>query len=301
MDVNFKRITILLTVIFASIAVALVVFLIKISDSRNVTLPNEELYKNYDKELENYYYIVEDYYSISNGGYMDNREVACILLNDEREKWRFIPLTDKFLKRYANKKAINDNRVIKFSFVDGIDEIMLALDDEDDRKKVSDYARRLKCEKEDGIYAVFYELKLDKYKRIDDIKIIKEIKLYDNKTGYTDEYYVKFNKENFMYLFYRILFPEYIKENDQTPDILDRHNVALSKNFLNKYGYDKDVIENDADVPLSSFTLEDGDFEKRKFTCICGYYAKNLWKQYTVYFDLTNTGQLKDIRGEAAQ
>lgn len=253
------------------------------------TLSKTEMYQNYDANSNEYYHEVQDNYIADELVYGDNREIACILLNDERERWDYLPLTKSFLEKYKNRKVIEDENIIEYSYNDAGDEMMMGLDS-------SDSGRRLRCKKKDGIYASLFELKLDKFKRIEDIMIVKDIVLFDS-NGYSDDYYIKFNEDNYMVLFRRILFPSFIRENEplEGNSVMDRSNIALSNKFLKKYGYDKDVIENDEGVPLSSFELKDGNFEKGYFTCICGYHAKNLWKKYTINFVLSESGKLDDI------
>lgn len=288
---NVKKIVITLLVSICLI-ICILYYVLKIKT--NIQIGEEikgelkrEDYFDENGEYHHYYEVssyTEDY------GYGDNREIVCMLLNDERDKWKFLPLSDNFIKKYSNRKILDDNSIIEFSSSDGYNKYMYSLELEKDDEF---YTRRVLCKKTDGIYVYVFNLDLDKkQKNIEDIHILDIIKMYDNDTGYTEDYYIKFNAENFILLFTSIMFPNIKSEGNYN---IDRHNVALTKKFLDKYGYDKDIIENTTGVPLTRFTISDEDFENRKFMCSCLYNAQNLWIKYEVKFSLTDDGQLENI------
>lgn len=239
-------------------------------------LTKEELYQDYDENSEEYYYTVYGNYNADYETYEDNRAIACILFNDEREKWKFIPLTEEFLKKYKNRKVLEDDNIISISYNDAVDKMFLGLDDKDN-------GRRIRCEKTSGIYAWLYELDLDDYNRINDIKVIKEIKVFDYLTGYTKDYYIKFNEENYKYLFEYILFPSYTKIIEwPTSEVIDRHSVALTRNFINKYGYDEDIIKYDTPLTLNSIIIDEknSSFNDR----IILFYINLKYENRTIYY-----------------
>ena len=75
------------------------------------TLSKTEMYQNYDANSNEYYHEVQDNYIADELVYGDNREIACILLNDERERWDYLPLTKSFLEKYKNRKVIEDENI----------------------------------------------------------------------------------------------------------------------------------------------------------------------------------------------
>lgn len=284
---NLKKIIVIVGIIFISI-IAIFIMFVKSSNQKNNIKPltKEELYQDYDEKLQESYFEVEDYYIKDAQQYGDNRAIACILFNDERDKWKFIPLSDDFLKKYKNRKVLEDNNIKRISYNDAIDEMFSGLDDKD-------YGRRIKCEKTDGIYALLYELDLDNYNRINDIKVLKEIKLFDYLTGYTKDYYIKFNEENYWYLFEYILFPSYTKTIVwPTVEEIDRHNVALTQNFINKYGYDEDIIKYDTPLTLNSIIINEkkSSFNDRiiSFDINLKYENRSIYYKYKFILDKDN-------------
>ena len=256
------------------------------SNNNTLQIKEERKKEDYYDEDGTFHHIYE-YIPTINGGYGDNREIACILLNDQRDKWGNIPLTDNFLKKYRDKRILNDDNIINFSWRDGYHDLFSSFQFSGGDK---DTNRRIICDKTDGKYSYVYNIEVDSKQWINDITIVEVTKLYDNTTGYTKDYYIKFNRENYIMIFQSIMFPT-LKKNGN----INRHNVALTQNFLDKYGYDKDIIENTTGVPLTRFTISDGDFDKRTFICSCLYSAQNLWKTYEVKFSLTEDGKLETI------
>lgn len=291
---NFiKKIIVIFGIMLVVVVTIFIMFVKKNDQTTDIELPQkEEMYQDYDENLQESYFAVEDNYIVDAEKYGDNRAIACILFNDEREKWRFIPLTDNFLKKYEDRKVLEDGGYIKMSYNDAIDELFSSLDEKD-------YGRRIKCEKTDGVYALLYELDLDEFNRINDIRIIKEIKLYDYLTGYTKDYYIKFDEENYIDLFENILFPSYTKTKGwPTVEEIDRHNVALTQNFINKYGYDDDIIKYNTPLTTNSIYMdkEKSSFKDRilSFGINLKYENRNIDYKYS--FILDKNGFLDDLK-----
>lgn len=290
---NFiKRIIVILGIILVVVVTIFIMFVKKNDQTTDIEPPQkEELYQDYDESLQESYFAVEDNYIVDAEKYGDNRAIACILFNDEREKWRFIPLTNNFLKKYEDRKVLEDGGYIKMSYNDAIDELFSGLDEKD-------YGRRIKCEKNDGVYALLYELDLDEFNRINDIRIIKEIKLYDYLTGYTKNYYIKFDEENYIDLFENILFPSYTKTKVwPTVEEIDRHNVALTQNFINKYGYDDDIIKYDTPLTMNSILMDEknSNFKDRILSFGINLKYENRYINYKYKFVLDKDNFLDDF------
>ena len=214
-----------------------------------------------------------------------DRNTFGALCNDRREDWKYIPLSDKFKKKYENRKVIEDDDVIEFVWENEGEKSY------ERNLPMEEWTNRLECIKKDGLYVYTFDVDVDKYNFIDDIKVKSIIKIFDNETGYTDDYYIKITENTYMALG-PVLFPNYYKDADWVFYKFDRHNVALTKNFLDKYGYDKDIFSLDSDTPVTNIevNLEKSNFDERKLVFTVAYEYQNETIDYVVKFKLSDDG-----------